>query len=92
MTAADSDVGPQLLRFERNCQGRDLAVGDIHGCFGALMTALNAIGFSPATDRLFGVGDLVDRGPSSHLVIDWLDKPWFFSTLGNHESMACDTR
>ena len=80
----------QLQRFERNRVGRDFAVGDIHGCFSALQTALDAIGFSPVTDRLFCAGDLVDRGPGSHLVVDWLDKPWFFSTKGNHEALVCE--
>ena len=60
----------QLQRFERNRIGRDFAVGDIHGCFTALQIALDAIGFSPETDRLFCAGDLVDRGPGSHLVVD----------------------
>ena len=80
----------QLQRFERNRIGRDFAVGDIHGCFTALQIALDAIGFSPETDRLFCAGDLVDRGPGSHLVVDWLDKPWFFSTRGNHEALVCE--
>lgn len=81
MTAAAMEDGPQLLRFERNRNGRDFAVGDVHGCFTALQAALDAIGFSPEVDRLFCAGDLVDRGPESHLVVSWLDKSWFFSTL-----------
>lgn len=88
MTNTGYLFGPQLLRFERNRLGRDFAVGDVHGCFEALQTALDAIGFAPATDRLFCAGDLVDRGPGSHLVLDWLNKPWFFSVLGNHETMV----
>ena len=90
MTNTGYLFGPQLLRFERNLRGRDFAVGDLHGCFAALQTALDAIGFAPATDRLFCAGDLVDRGPGSHLVVDWLDKPWFFSAVGNHETMVCE--
>ena len=88
MTAAAREDGPQLLRFERNQNGRDFAVGDVHGCFTALQAALDAIGFSPEVDRLFCAGDLVDRGPESHLVVSWFDKPWFFSTMGNHDFMA----
>lgn len=80
--------GPQILRFERNKNGRDFAVGDIHGCFTDLQIALDAIGFSPVVDRLFCAGDLVDRGPESHLVDAWLDKPWFFSAKGNHDLVA----
>jgi serine/threonine protein phosphatase 1 len=77
-----------VQRFERNTVGRDFAVGDVHGCFTALHCALDATGFDPAVDRLFSVGDLVDRGPESHLVCEWLDKPWFHPVQGNHEDMA----
>ncbi|MCR6480897.1 metallophosphoesterase [Variovorax sp. ZS18.2.2] len=80
--------GPQVLHFERNRQGRDFVVGDVHGCFGALQEALDAIGFMPECDRLFCTGDLVDRGRESHLVTAWLDQPWFASALGNHDLMA----
>lgn len=77
-----------VRRFERNPIGRDLIVGDIHGCFSKLLQALDAIGFDPARDRLFSVGDLVDRGPESDLVLDWLAKPWFHPVAGNHETAA----
>lgn len=83
-----SEKPAQLVHVDANAQGRDLAVGDIHGCFSALQAALNSIGFQPAMDRLFSVGDLVDRGPESHLVLEWLDKPWFHAICGNHDLMA----
>lgn len=78
----------KLKRFEINTAGRDFAVGDIHGHFTKLQAALDAAGFNPATDRLFSVGDLVDRGPESPLVLEWLAKPWFHAVQGNHEDMA----
>lgn len=81
----------QLMRFSLNRIGRDIAVGDIHGCFSALQSALRAIDFNPIRDRLFSVGDLVDRGPESHRVLEWLDKPWFHAICGNHEQMVCRT-
>ena len=78
-----------ILRFEKNPTGRDLVVGDIHGHFSKLQQALDAVDFDPATgDRLFSVGDLVDRGPESSLVLEWLGKPWFHPVIGNHEDMA----
>lgn len=77
-----------IPRYARNVEGRDFAVGDIHGQFSALQSALNAVGFNPKHDRLFSVGDMVDRGPESHLVLNWLDQPWFFAIMGNHEYMA----
>lgn len=39
-------------------------------------------------DRLFSVGDLVDRGPESDQVLAWLGKPWFHAILGNHDFMT----
>lgn len=77
-----------IKHFTRNTTGRDLVVGDIHGHFTKLQRALDAVGFDPAADRLFSVGDLVDRGPESASVLDWLDRPWFHPVIGNHEDMA----
>lgn len=74
--------------YERNTQGRDFAVGDVHGYFKRLQTVLDKAGFDPSTDRLFSVGDLVDRGPESKDVLQWLAKPWFHAVKGNHEDIA----
>lgn len=78
----------KFKHFDRNTVGRDFAVGDIHGRFTWLQSALERINFDPVTDRLFSVGDLVDRGPECELSLDWLAKPWFFAIQGNHESLA----
>ena len=77
-----------VLRFAKNTKGRDLAVGDIHGCVTKLLAAVDAIGFDPAVDRLFSVGDLVDRGPESDRFEELLSLPWFHAVQGNHEDMA----
>lgn len=76
--------------FDENKQGRDIVVGDIHGCFHLLQEALDKIGFDPKRDRLFSVGDLVDRGPQSALANEWIDRPWFHAVRGNHEQMLID--
>ena len=68
-----------------NTVGRDIAVGDIHGHFSKLQKALDAIEFNPEVDRLFSVGDLVDRGPESREAIKWINKPWFHAVCGNHD-------
>ena len=79
-----------VQRFKKNEQGRDLIVGDIHGNFSLLGKDLARIGFAESKDRLFSVGDLVDRGPESEAALDWLAKPWFHAVRGNHEDMAID--
>jgi serine/threonine protein phosphatase 1 len=77
-----------IVRFAKNPSGRDFAVGDVHGAFTGLQAALDSIGFDSQSDRLFSVGDLVDRGPQSERVLDWLDRPWFHAVCGNHDFMA----
>ena len=76
--------------FLQNAAGRDFIVGDIHGCFTRLQAHLDQFDFDTAVDRLFSVGDLVDRGPESEQVLEWLAKPWFHAVRGNHEQMAID--
>lgn len=81
-----------LASYPINNQGRDFAVGDIHGHFSALKDGLRAIDFRPDRgDRLFSVGDLVDRGPESERALIWLAQPWFHAIRGNHEAMTCNT-
>ncbi|KDR30340.1 MULTISPECIES: metallophosphoesterase [Caballeronia] len=76
---------PIVCRHPANDLGRDFVVGDLHGCVDALRYLLHEIGFDGARDRLFSVGDLVDRGTDSLAAIDLIDKPWFYPVLGNHE-------
>ncbi|MDU4250345.1 metallophosphoesterase [Pseudomonas sp.] len=79
-----------LQRFARNRRGRDFVVGDVHGHFELLERLLERVTFDTAADRLFAAGDLVDRGPYSPQVLDWLAKPWFASVRGNHEQLVID--
>lgn len=78
--------------FTKNYLGRDFVVGDIHGMFSLLESQLEKIGFNPDEDRVFSVGDLIDRGPESYRVLEFLDKPWFFSIQGNHEKMLIEAK
>lgn len=75
---------------DANAVGRDWVVGDIHGCFSTLDRLLADVNFDPARDRMFSVGDLVDRGPESHRVTEYLAQPWFHAVLGNHEQYLID--
>ena len=76
-----------VQRYETNQSGRDFVVGDIHGRLDLLQILLEQTQFTKATDRLFAVGDLIDRGAQSPECIQMLNEPWFFSARGNHEQM-----
>lgn len=76
----------RIVQYPTNVQGRDFVVGDIHGCLDVLHRALKALHFQPTVDRLFSVGDLVDRGPHSLACLGLLKMSWFHSVMGNHES------
>lgn len=73
--------------YETNTQGRDLIVGDLHGCLEDLLLAMKALNFNESVDRMFSVGDLVDRGPNSFECAELIYRPWFHATRGNHEDM-----
>lgn len=79
-----------IKHFEKNTKGRDFIVGDIHGMFRALDDKLREVNFCGERDRLFSVGDLVDRGPDSIDFYKWLAQDWFHAVRGNHEQMMID--
>lgn len=76
-------------RFKQNKNGHDFVVGDIHGCYSILMKSLESIEFDFKNDRLFCVGDLIDRGPENFQCLSLLDEVWFHTVIGNHEDMMC---
>lgn len=70
---------------------RRLAIGDIHGNKEALVTALEVAQFNPKEDKLFFLGDYVDRHPWSREVVDFiLDIPEKVCIRGNHDQYLLD--
>jgi serine/threonine protein phosphatase 1 len=76
--------------IKKNLNGRDFVVGDIHGHLALLQSELEIVGFDKSKDRLFSVGDLIDRGPNSLQCLSLIFEPWFFAVRGNHEQMMFD--
>lgn len=83
-------TAPRIRRFAKNLVGRDFVVGDLHGMMQLLLSAMRQVGFDPACDRIFSVGDLIDRGPESHRAAEVLRIPGLHAVKGNHECMLLD--
>ncbi len=65
--------------------GRNIVIGDVHGCLAELTDLLAKL--KPAKeDQLIFLGDLVNRGPDSHGVVSLVrGLPNTLSLMGNHE-------
>ncbi len=71
---------------------REIAISDIHGCFLTFIKLLETIKYNPNEDKLYILGDCIDRGPSSKQVLDWImkkqaEKADILVLRGNHEQL-----
>lgn len=57
-------------------------IGDVHGCYNTLMELIKKL---PKNAELIFVGDLVDKGPHSDKVIDFVLNNNYKCIKGNHE-------
>lgn len=82
--------GKPVLNIGINKEGSDYIVSDIHGMYDKLFDKLSEVNFNFSKDRLFSVGDFVDRGEDSLKCFELLKEDWFYAVRGNHEQAAID--
>ena len=63
------------------------AIGDIQGCYAEFRELLRTVSFNPAKDRLWLLGDLVNRGPDSLALMEHVLslEGRIVTVLGNHD-------
>jgi serine/threonine protein phosphatase 1 len=64
---------------------RSIIIGDVHGCYEELDSLLNNMSYNPVKDKLFFIGDLINKGPSSKEVFLRFKKWNAKTVVGNHE-------
>lgn len=80
----------KIKYFTQNLKGKDFVIGDIHGRYDLVKKALEKSNFNKDKDRLFCVGDLIDRGVYSEQVDEFLSEPYVHAIRGNHEDMLLE--
>ena len=68
---------------------RRIVIGDVHGHYDTLIALLDSI--SPNDDdEIYFLGDLIDRGPKSAEVVEFIIRNQYQCLRGNHEEMLLD--
>lgn len=62
-----------------------IVIGDVHGCYKTLLELIKKL---PKNEEIVFTGDLIDRGPSSCDVVQYVIDNKHKCVLGNHEAMS----
>lgn len=84
------ELANKVIYSDWNTKGKDLVVGDLHGCYNEFMYFLTALNFNFNSDICNSVGDLIDRGENSYECLQLIYEPWFKSIYANHEQMMVE--
>lgn len=64
---------------------RLIFIGDIHGCIDELRVLIQKVKYNPHQDHLIALGDVVNKGPDSKGVVDFLMERGASCVRGNHD-------
>lgn len=64
---------------------RLIFIGDIHGCMDELQALLAKVKYKHGRDHIIALGDMINKGPDSKGVVDFLIDQGASAVRGNHE-------
>ena len=64
---------------------RTIFIGDVHGCYDELILLLEKLKFNQVNDQLIFLGDIINKGPKSKEVLEFVYNGKHTCLLGNHE-------
>lgn len=73
----------------RHSSNRRIVIGDVHGHYDGLMMLMDTIAPQKG-DEVYFLGDLIDRGPKSAQVVEYVRSSGYSCVLGNHEQMLLE--
>lgn len=74
---------------EDDIGGRDLLiVGDVHGCYDELRELIETNAITKENTCVVFVGDLVNKGPKSLEVVEYIIDNGWYSVRGNHDEIS----
>ncbi|WRT64939.1 uncharacterized protein IL334_001879 [Kwoniella shivajii] len=71
---------------------RLIFIGDIHGSYDPFIRLMDKISYSPSTDRLIHVGDLIAKGSKHNEVLWWMNERRILGVRGNHDQAVIQWR
>lgn len=79
-----------FFQKKNNTKPRQIAIGDVHGHYDGLLDLIDFCKVSDE-DRVYFLGDVIDRGPKSSEVVRWIREQEYPCLMGNHEVMLLTT-
>lgn len=77
---------------DNGSDARTIIIGDVHGHYDGLLQLIDLLELTVA-DQVYFLGDLIDRGPKSFQVVEFVKSSGYQCLRGNHEELmiaACN--
>ena len=82
---------PSIQHVRLDDKQRVFVVGDLDGNYKRLKEAMSRVDFDPTSDKLICLGDMIDRGDDSLMILKLMRELNALVVLGNHEHLMIES-